>query len=74
MIGNCQDIQDLDLCPRWFNLPAIKAQVICSPEDNKTSYSALSNLLLSFFDLSIRSLVVPLIAEETTIILNLFFL
>ena len=44
------------------------------PVDNKTSYSAGSKLLLNSFVFLINLLVVPLIAEETTITLNFFFL
>ena len=50
-MGICQDNQDLDLKPRCFNRPAIKAQETCSPVDSKASYSALSKLLLINLDL-----------------------
>ena len=45
-IGNCQDVQDLDLKPLCFNLPAISAHETCSPVETSASYSALSKLLL----------------------------
>ena len=38
MIGICHPNQDLDLYPRSFNLPAIKAHEICSPVDKITSF------------------------------------
>ena len=50
------------------------AQETCSPVDTKVSYSALSKLLLISLDLFIRSFVIPLMAEETTITLYFFFL
>ena len=30
-IGSCQDVQDLDLNPLFFNLPAISEHETCSP-------------------------------------------
>ena len=39
IIGICQPIQDWDLYPKWFSLPEISAQDICSPEETNTSYS-----------------------------------
>ena len=65
-IGSCQDIQDLDLNPSCFNLPAISAHDTCSPVETNESYSALSKLLLIDFDLFTNSFVTPLIADETT--------
>ena len=72
--GICQASHDLDLRPLWINLPAIKEQATCSPEDTKTSYSDGEKFLLTAFDFLINSFVTPLIAEETTITLYFCFL
>ena len=73
-IGICQANHDLDLYPLWINLPAIKEQAICSPDDTNESYSDSEKFELIFFDFDIRSFVTPLIADDTTITWYFFLL
>ena len=73
-IGSCHPNQDLDLNPLLINLPAIREQAICSPEETRTSYSFSEKFSLISLDFLTNSFVTPLIADETTITLYFFFL
>ena len=46
------------------------AEVTCSPDDKRTSYSSLEKLLEIAFDFSTKSFVTPAIADTITAILK----
>ena len=71
-IGICQPSIDLAFVPLSIRHADKSAEVTCSPDDNKTSYSSLEKFFEIALDFSTKSFVTPAIAETTTTILTSF--
>ena len=68
-MGICHPSIERAFKPFSISAPDNKAEVTCSPDDKRTSYSSLEKFLEIDLDFSISSLVTPAIADTTTTIL-----